>query len=114
MRWLGILGVLAYRLFVRPLLRRRCLYDESCSAHAIRQLRERGFLRAIPKIRARVRSCRMPAAACFVVGADGRARLLSATGHHGAPPPPRALELLASHAEQGAIPGIEAGVGEWK
>lgn len=102
MRWLGILGVLAYRVFVRPFLRRRCLFDESCSTHAIRMLRTCGLRRALPQIRARVRSCRLPVAACFVIEADGRARLLSATGHDGSPPPPGALGLLALQAEQAA------------
>lgn len=100
MRWLGVLGVFAYRLFVRPFLRRRCLYDESCSAFAIRVLREHGMRRAVPQIRARVRSCRMPAAACFVIGADGRAHLLSATSHDGGALPPQALLVVAADAER--------------
>lgn len=102
MRWLAILGVLAYRLFVRPFWRRRCLFDESCSAHAIRTFRTRGLIHGLPLVRARVRSCRMPASACFVLEADGSARLLTATGHHGAAPPPQALALLARAAEQRA------------
>ncbi len=106
MRWLAILGVLAYRLFVRPFWRRRCLFDESCSAHAIRIFRTAGFLRGLPVVHARVRSCRMPASACFVLDADGYARLLTATGHHGAAPPPQALALLARAAEQQAAGAI--------
>jgi putative component of membrane protein insertase Oxa1/YidC/SpoIIIJ protein YidD len=102
MGWLGVLGILAYRVFVRPFLRRRCLFDESCSAHGIRLFREHGMLRALPLIRARVRSCRMPASACFVLDANGRAQLLSASGHHGQPPPPNALQLLALQAEHHA------------
>lgn len=102
MRWLAILGVLAYRLFVRPFWRRRCLFDESCSAHAIRTFRTAGFLGGLPLVHARVRSCRMPASACFVLDAHGHARLLTATGHHGAAPPPQALALLARAAEQQA------------
>jgi putative component of membrane protein insertase Oxa1/YidC/SpoIIIJ protein YidD len=102
MRWLGILAVLGYRLFLRPFLRRRCLYDESCSTHAIRLLRTHGLVSALPLIRARIHSCRMPMSACFVIDADGRARLLSATGADGAAPPPRALELIAAEAEQQA------------
>jgi len=99
MRWLAILGVLAYRLCVRPFYRRRCLFDESCSTYAIRVLRTVGVRRGLPAVHARVRSCRLPAAACFVLGPDGRARLLSATGHGGAPVPPGALAHLASQAE---------------
>lgn len=99
MRWLAILAILGYRLVIRPLLRRRCLFDESCSAHAIRLLRERGVRRAVPLVRARIRSCRLPTAACFVVDASGRAQLLAATSHDGSPPPPRALALLAREAE---------------
>jgi putative component of membrane protein insertase Oxa1/YidC/SpoIIIJ protein YidD len=103
MRWLGILAILGYRLFVRPFLRRRCLFDESCSTHAIRLLREHGLVAAIPHIRARVRSCRMPASACFVIDHSGRARLISAIGHNGEAPPPRALEILAMQAESGVV-----------
>ncbi|MCX5741605.1 MAG: membrane protein insertion efficiency factor YidD, partial [Proteobacteria bacterium] len=99
MGWLGILGILAYRLFVRPFRRRRCLFDESCSAHGIRMFRAHGLVAALPRIRTRVRACRMPAAACFIIDADGHARLLSATGHDGQPPPPHALHLLALQAE---------------
>ncbi|MBX3160714.1 MAG: membrane protein insertion efficiency factor YidD [Deltaproteobacteria bacterium] len=99
MRWLGILGILAYRLFVRPFVRRQCLYVDSCSAYAIRMLREHGLVSATPRIQTRVRSCRMPAAACYVIDENGKARLLSATGHDGEPVPPRALEILAFRAE---------------
>ena len=98
MGWIGVAGIWLYRWFVRPFMRRRCLYDESCSQFAIRTFRERGLLRALGVIRARVRSCRMPAAAVFVIGTDGVPRLLSAAGHDGAAPPPRALELLAAEA----------------
>lgn len=103
MRWLGILGILAYRLFVRPFMRRRCLYDESCSTYAIRMLREHGYRIGCTHIQARVRSCRMPAAACYVLDDNGKARLLSATGHDGEQVPPRALEILAMRAEQHAM-----------
>ena len=99
MRWVAILGILAYRVFLRPFRRRQCLFEESCSAHGIRLLREHGLVRATPMIRARIRSCRMPAMACFVLDADGRARLLSATGHDGEPVAPKALALLAQQAE---------------
>lgn len=99
MRWLGILGILAYRLFVRPFLRRQCLYDESCSTYGIRMFREHGFRIGSAHIRARVHSCRMPAAACYVLDDNGKARLLSATGHDGQQVPPRALEILAMRAE---------------
>ncbi|MBA3821324.1 MAG: membrane protein insertion efficiency factor YidD [Deltaproteobacteria bacterium] len=98
--FVGIAGVWLYRLIVRPFLRRRCLHAESCSAHGIRMFREHGLIRALPLIRARVRSCRMPAAACFVIDAAGHARLLTASGHAGMSPPPRALEHLARRAEQ--------------
>ena len=109
MRWLGILAILGYRVFLRPLLRRRCLYHESCSTYAIRVLRERGLRAAAPLIRVRVRSCRMPASACFVIGDDGKARLLGASGRDGAPPPPGALELLAREAEQAALSRVVPG-----
>jgi hypothetical protein len=104
MRWLAILGVLAYRVFLRPFRRRQCLFDESCSAHGIRLLREHGVRVAAPMIRARIRSCRMPAMACFVLDADGRARLLTASGHDDQPIAPKALVLLAQQAELGAHP----------
>jgi len=96
MRWLAILGVWAYRLFVRPFMRKECLHDESCSAYAIRELRERGVWRAVPDIRARVRGCRVPVGACFVIGADGRLQPL------GVPTavPPRAVELLNADARR--------------
>lgn len=103
MRWLGILGILAYRLFARPFLRRQCLFEESCSTYGIRIFREHGFLRGWALIRTRVRSCRMPAAACYVLDESGKARLLSATGHDGQPIPPKALEILALRAEHHAM-----------
>ncbi|MBA3451966.1 MAG: membrane protein insertion efficiency factor YidD [Deltaproteobacteria bacterium] len=99
MRWLAILCVLAYRVFIRPFRRRRCLFDESCSAHGIRLFREHGVRVAVPLIRARIRSCRMPAMACFILDATGHARLFSATSGSDDPVPPRALELLAQQAE---------------
>jgi putative component of membrane protein insertase Oxa1/YidC/SpoIIIJ protein YidD len=99
MRWLAILGILAYRVVVRPFLRRRCLYDESCSTYALRMLREHGVRVAVPRIQSRVRSCRLPASACFVLDAEGKAQLLAVQGHAGLPPPTRAIELLARHAE---------------
>lgn len=88
-------------------MRRRCLYPESCSAYAIRVLRGEGLISAVPMIRHRIRTCRMPVSACFVVGADGRARLLDAHGHEGAAPPPIALELLARDAELAARGGCD-------
>lgn len=102
MRWLAILGVLAYRLVLRPFHRRRCLFDESCSAHAIRVLRETGFRRGLRSTRARLQACRMPQSACFVLDTSGRARLLSATGHDGAEVAPGALAWLAHEAERHA------------
>lgn len=94
---LGIVGVWVYRLLVRPFLRRRCLHDESCSAFAIRMFGQHGLLHALPLVRARVRGCRLPATACFVVDEAG-SRLLSATTHDGSTPPARAIELLAARA----------------
>jgi putative component of membrane protein insertase Oxa1/YidC/SpoIIIJ protein YidD len=99
MRWLAILAIHAYRWFVRPILRRRCLFDESCSTFGIRVLRERGFVAGAALIRARLRSCQMPAAACFVLDEHGEARLLSSTGWNGQTVPPKAIELLARYAE---------------
>ena len=97
MRWLAILGILAYRAVVRPFLRRRCLYPESCSAHASRTRRALGYRRAVPLIQRRVQSCRLPEAACFVLDSSGRARLLRVDG---AAPPAMAIELLARDAER--------------
>ena len=94
---IGVVGIWLYRLFVRPFLRRCCLYQESCSAYGIRMFRTHGLVSALPHIRARVRSCRLPATACFVLDDHG-ARLLSATGHDGMPPPELALALVASRA----------------
>jgi hypothetical protein len=99
MRWLAILCVYAYRLVIRPFRRRQCLFDESCSAHGIRMFRDHGVWTAMPLIRARIRSCQLPAMACFVLDGDGRARVLSAEGHDGLPVAPRALEHLAHQAE---------------
>jgi hypothetical protein len=99
MRWLAILAILGYRLAIRPFLRRRCLYPESCSAHGIRLLRERG-IRALPAIRTRVRSCALPVRASFVVDAGGAARLLHAQGRGKLPVPAAALELCARAAEE--------------
>lgn len=100
MRWLCILAVLAYRALIRPFYRRVCLFEESCSTYAIRTLRHEGAFRAVPMIRARVHSCRMPAGACFLIGADGAAKLLSATSSTAAPVPPGALAFLAAEAER--------------
>ena len=107
MRWFGILAIVAYRLFIRPFRRRRCLFPESCSAYGIRLLRTQGLRAAVPQIRARIHSCRLPTSACFVLDASGRATLLSARGHDGADPPPMALELLAHHAETLTIGGYD-------
>lgn len=95
---IGIAGIWCYRLVVRPFLRRRCLFEESCSAHGIRMFRERGLVGALAPIRHRVRSCRMPASACFVLDEQGHARLLAAAGHDGVGPAPRALAVLAREA----------------
>lgn len=99
MRWLAIAGIWMYRLVVRPFLRRVCLYDESCSQHALRSLREHGYRQAVPLIQARVRSCRLPAAACYVLDGSGQARLLFAeSACAGQPIPPRALAHLQQQA----------------
>lgn len=98
MRWLAIFGVLAYRLLIRPFSRRRCLYEESCSTFALRVLRQRGARVAASLILSRLRSCRLPASACFVVDAGGRVRLLAAESASGSPVPSRALELCAERA----------------
>jgi hypothetical protein len=98
MRWLGILAILAYRAFARPFMRRRCLHEESCSAFAIRMLREHGLVGAVPRIRRRIRSCRMPVSACFILDERGQARLLSAAGHGGEAASAKALEFLALRA----------------
>lgn len=100
MRWLAILAIYAYRVFLRPFRRRRCLHEESCSAFGIRTFRERGFRGSSSIIRARIRSCRMPANACFVLDERGQAQLLWGTGAAGHPIPPRAIELLAAQAER--------------
>ena len=100
MRWLAILGILIYRALLRPFVRRRCLYEESCSAFGIRALRQHGVRGAYPFIRGRIRSCRLPAAACFVLDEQGQARLISAEGFGGQRVPPSALAFFASRAEQ--------------
>jgi putative component of membrane protein insertase Oxa1/YidC/SpoIIIJ protein YidD len=99
MRWIAIVAVLAYRALIRPFHRRVCLFEESCSAYAIRTLRVAGFDRALPMIRARLHACRMPAGACFVLDGGGRARLISARSGTGSDVPPAALALLAREAE---------------
>lgn len=99
MRWLAILAIFAYRLVVRPFLRRRCLFDESCSAYGIRMFRRQGFLSGVKSVHRRLADCRMPRSASFVIGSDGRATLLTACGHDGNPVPSRALELIARQAE---------------
>jgi hypothetical protein len=98
MRWLAILAILAYRVFVRPFMRRRCLHDESCSTFGIRMLREHGLVGAVPRIRCRLRACRMPVSACFILDEAGQARLLSAAGHDGEAASPKAIEFLALRA----------------
>jgi putative component of membrane protein insertase Oxa1/YidC/SpoIIIJ protein YidD len=103
MRWLAILAVLTYRAVVRPLRPRRCLHAESCSAFAIRTLRADGAWRAVPAIRARIRGCRFPASASFVLGRDGQARLLTAASIDGQAIPPMALDVLAAHATETAL-----------
>ncbi len=99
MRWFGVLAILAYRLFVRPLLRRRCLYLESCSAYGIRMMREHGLVAGWVHARARIHACRMPAGACFVLDDVGRARLLSISGQDGHAAPDNAAAILATYAE---------------
>lgn len=101
MGWVGVVGVWMYRWLVRPFLRRRCLYTESCSQFAIRTFREHGFVRGLGMVKRRVRSCRLPAAAAFVIDADGVPRLLSVTGHAGCESPP-GLERLAVEAATAA------------
>jgi putative component of membrane protein insertase Oxa1/YidC/SpoIIIJ protein YidD len=98
MRWLGILAILAYRVFARPFMRRRCLHEESCSTFGIRMLHAHGFIGAIPRIRHRLRSCRMPTSACFVLDHGDQIRLLSAAGHEGEAASAKALEFLALRA----------------
>ena len=95
MRFLAILAIHAYRLFLRRFHRRVCLYEESCSAYGLRVFRHEGFLRGLALTRARVHSCRLPTGACFVLEANGRAALLSST----VPMPPAAIRLLAAEAE---------------
>lgn len=98
MRWLAILIVLAYRITLRRWWRRVCLYDESCSAFAIRTLRTRGVWAGYAVIRARVDSCRLPAGVCYVLSDDGEPTLIAATGRSGAPVPPHALAHCAAQA----------------
>lgn len=100
MRWVAILAVLIYRMLLRPLHRRVCLFPESCSAFAMRTFRTLGFDRGLPAVQARLRACRMPLGACFIVGADGRAQLVSATSGTEASVPPSALALLSHQAER--------------
>lgn len=100
MRWIAILAILAYRTLIRPFHRRVCLYPESCSAYAIRALRQQGFVRGMALTRVRLRTCRMPAGACFVLDSEGKAQLISATSPTSAPVPPAALELLTREAER--------------
>lgn len=98
MRWFAILGILAYRVLVRPIYHRVCLHEESCSTYAIRVLRVRGLSHGVPLILARLRSCRMPVAAYFLIDARGYARMLSATTYDGSPLAPKAAEMLAAEA----------------
>jgi putative component of membrane protein insertase Oxa1/YidC/SpoIIIJ protein YidD len=94
MRWLGILAILAYRCFIRPFRRRQCLHAESCSTFGIRIMRERGLIDAAPAIRERVRSCRMPVGAAFIIAPDGQPLVLNGEI------PPRALEMLVAQARR--------------
>lgn len=98
MRWLAILAILGYRALLRRFHRRVCLFPESCSAYAIRVLRAHGFRRGLALTRVRLRTCRLPLGACFVLDARGRARLLSASS----PVPPGALAYLKGEAERSA------------
>lgn len=96
MRWLAILCVVAYRAVLRPFYERICLYEESCSAFAIRTLRNHGFNHGLPVVVARLRSCRMPVRACFVLDDHGDLKMLSATTYDGGPVAPKAVEMLVA------------------
>jgi uncharacterized protein len=54
---LAIAGVSFYRDRVSSRLSRRCAYDESCSAYALRQLTERGLVRGGLAALRRYRTC---------------------------------------------------------
>ncbi len=69
---LGILFVRAYRLFLRPILRRRCIFSPTCSEYAIHALQEHAFIEAIGLIRRRLDSCRWPRTVSWTVDVDGR------------------------------------------
>ena len=99
MRWLAILAVLAYRVAIRPFYRRLCLHPESCSAFAIRVLRESRLRDGLRRTRARLRSCRMPIAACWVLEPDGTPRVLCAQTHDGGPMAPGTVALVTSEVQ---------------
>lgn len=79
MRWLAILGVIGYRLVLRPFMRRRCLFDPSCSAFAIAMFRRVGFLHGLKATRARLHQCKTPARLAWTVGEDGKPEILALT-----------------------------------
>ena len=59
---LAIAGISFYRDRVSSRLPRRCAYDETCSAYALRQLTERGLVRGGIAALRRYRTCNVETA----------------------------------------------------
>jgi putative membrane protein insertion efficiency factor len=96
MRWLAIGLIKLYQVGLRGIVRRRCLFTPTCSRFAIAALREHGFWRALPRIRARLRDCRQPAHLAWELDEHGSPRLLVASSPEGAigdVPPDRVLDI---------------------
>ena len=66
----------AYRWFVRPFLRRQCLFEPSCSEYALRTFRCVGFRAGVSLVRQRLHACRWPESVGWTIADDGKPQLL--------------------------------------
>ncbi len=58
MKYVLLLLIRLYRLFVRPFLSRTCLFKESCSIHVERVIRESGWRQGLKSLLKRTQECR--------------------------------------------------------
>lgn len=76
MRWLAIALIRLYQLGLRRFIRRRCLFEPSCSRYALAAFRAHGFRRGLALTRQRLAACRAPAQAAWTLSPHGSARLV--------------------------------------